>query len=93
MDLPGFLHFRFILEGGKPQETVDLIYKIIWPAGVQKDGKSEWKDAVSGCYLDCSWEKGLYENPKMGKTGEMKVQVYNKETNKFLGEGTVSLTD
>jgi hypothetical protein len=35
----GFLHFRFILEGGKPQETVDLIYKIIWPAGVQKDGK------------------------------------------------------
>lgn len=88
-----YLHFRFLLEGGKPQETVDVNYRIVWPTGAQKDGKSEWKDAASGYYLDCSWSNGLYEKPEKGRTGVMKIQVYNKENGKLLGEGAVSLTD
>lgn len=88
-----YLHFRFLLEGGKPQETIDVSYNIVWPTGAQKNGKSEWKDAASGYYLDCSWNNGLYEKPEKGRTGVMKVQVYNKANGKLLGEGAVSLTD
>ena len=86
-------HFRFLLEGGKPSETIDVRYSITWPSGIQKAGQGEWTDASDGCYLDCTWDRGFYEDTKKGKTGKLTIQIYNKATGEFLGEGSVTLTE
>ena len=86
-----YLHYLFVVQGGAPEQLLNITHKIYWPDGDVTDATWYWEKAGRGSYLDAYFDNnnGFYTGTA---TGTMKIKVYNQKTGDFLGEASIKIT-
>lgn len=82
-----YLHFEFVVQGGPPGESINIIDKVYWPDGSVSKSDWYWENQRRGNTIVLYWDDGFYTG-----TGTMKVKVYHKKTGDFLGEASIKIT-
>lgn len=85
---PVYCHFD--LEGGPPNGSTFVHYKITYPNGGTRRSKQDekWSDGWSGW---SGWESGLYEYPYYGDIGDLTFTFYD-DSNNVIGSASVFIS-
>ncbi|MBR5135169.1 MAG: hypothetical protein IKV35_06185 [Clostridia bacterium] len=75
-----YLYMSFMLQGGKPGETITVYHETQWPS--EKAYKSDWTwdDVSDYSYLGCEWSEGITTSKK----GTFYIHFYNAETHERI---------
>lgn len=84
-------YFHFELQGGPPNGTEQLYYKITYPDGTSNgkkpfDGNNKWRSGHYGCAY--AW----YNTPRNGRTGTCTVAIYDSSGNQ-IGSASIKITN
>lgn len=82
-------YFHFELQGGPPNGTEQLYYKITYPDGTSNGKKpftDKWEENTSG-YVS-AW----YNTPRNGRTGTCTVTIYDSNGNQ-IGSASIKITN
>ena len=83
------IYCHVTLEGGEPGASTKLKYKAVYPNGSAATGSwdKKWKEGTDG---QCAF---WYDIPEYGATGTFTIYVYDSNTGKQIGKGSVELTN
>ncbi len=83
------IYCHVTLEGGEPGANTKLKYKAVYPNGSAATGSwgKKWKEKTSG---QCAF---WYDIPEYGVAGTFTIYIYDANTGKQIGKGSVELTN
>ena len=83
------IYCHVTLKGGEPDAKTKLRYRATYPDGSATTGSwdKKWKRGTDG---QCSF---WYDIPEYGTTGTFKVYIYDANSGKQLGSGSVQITN
>lgn len=82
-DVP-YLHYAFLLTGGKPSETETFYNKVIHPDGQSYKSSWYWENYSSGAELGCEWAEGFKSS-----SGTVTFEIYSKDNDEFIGSASI----